>query len=136
MRHLYSNVKKDLLLHTINRYDEIVDGRTDLSPEEQYIQVSSLKMLEGKTFNPHKHIKQIRTSDICQESWVVIEGSVKVTLYDIDDTIIEEVILNKGDISITYNGGHNYTSLQDGTVVYEYKTGPYLGREYDKEDIR
>jgi len=135
MRNLYSNVKKDLLLHTINRYDEIVDGRIDLSPEEQYIQVSSLKMTEGKTFNPHKHIKQIRTSDICQESWVVIEGSVKATLYDIDDTIIEEVVLNKGDISITYNGGHNYTSLQDGTVVYEYKTGPYLGREYDKKDI-
>ena len=135
MKRIYSKVKENFLLHIVNTYDEIVDGRVDLSPAEQYLQVCSLKMSKGKTFIPHKHLKQIRISDICQESWAVVEGSVKATFYDIDDTVIEEVVLNKGDVSVTYHGGHNYTSLQDGTIVYEYKTGPYMGREYDKEDI-
>ena len=73
-----------------------------------------------------------KTTNIAQESWVVIKGLVEVTFYDIDDTILDKVILNPGDVSITYRGGHNYKILSDDTLVYEFKTGPYLGQQYDK----
>jgi hypothetical protein len=33
---------------------------------------------------------------------------------------------------MTFRGGHNYLILEDDTIVYEYKTGPYLGQELDK----
>ena len=52
-----------------------------------------------------------------------------------DDTIISEPILYPGDCSMTFRGGHNYLILEDDTIVYEYKTGPYLGQEFDKEFI-
>jgi cupin fold WbuC family metalloprotein len=93
-------------------------------------------MQKDKTFKPHKHIfKQGEKEVIAQESWVVIQGSVKVILYDLDDQIIAEEIINKGDCSITFEGGHNYYILEDDTVVYEYKTGPYKGQLLDKEFI-
>ena len=92
-------------------------------------------MDNGKTFRPHKHITQHRQTDITQESWIVIQGRVKAILYDIDDTIIREPILEVGDCSMTFRGGHNYLCLEDDSIVYEYKTGPYTGQENDKTFI-
>jgi len=66
---------------------------------------------------------------------VIISGKVKAILYDLDDTIISEPVLDTGDVSITLYGGHTYEILEDDTLVYEYKTGPYLGPEKDKEFI-
>ena len=135
MEKLYSKIEKETLLHIVNRLQEI-DGRTNIVPPKEFIQLSSLKMEKGKTFKPHKHIfKEGESEVIAQESWVVIKGSVKVILYDLDDTIIKKVILYPGDCSITLKGGHNYEILEDGTIVYEYKTGPYKGQSLDKEFI-
>ena len=90
-------------------------------------------MEKDKTFKPHKHIWKNRTRDvIAQESWVVIQGKVRCTFFDIDDNIIEEPILKSGDASFTLEGGHTYTILEDDTLVYEYKTGPYEGQKLDK----
>ena len=90
-------------------------------------------MKKNTTFKPHKHIyKQGEKEVIAQESWVIIKGKVKVIMYDLDDTIIHEPILNAGDTSITFRGGHNYLALEEDTIVYEYKTGPYKGQENDK----
>lgn len=133
---IYSKVNPSVLLHIICKKSDISESRINISPDEEYLQVSCFELKKGKTFKPHKHIKQIRTTDIVQESWVVIQGKVRAILYDLDDTIIEDHILNPGDCSITFHGGHNYESIEDGTIVYEYKTGPYLGQEKDKVFIQ
>ena len=52
--------------------------------------------------------------------------------YDLDDTLLVEPILYPGDASFTLEGGHNYEILEDDTLVYEYKTGPYEGQALDK----
>jgi cupin fold WbuC family metalloprotein len=130
---IYSKITPNLLLHVIVRKRDIIEGRIDIIPEEHFIQCSLLKMKKGKTFKPHKHIWKERTRNvIAQESWVVIQGSVKCMFYDINDTMIAECILNEGDISFTLEGGHNYYILEDNTLVYEYKTGPYEGQQLDK----
>ena len=136
MKKIYSKIDKTKLLHIIVRKDEINPGREDIVSEENFIQCSILNMEEGKTFKPHKHIWKERTRNvIAQESWIVIQGSVKCIFYDIDDTIIAEPILKVGDASFTLEGGHNYYILEDNTLVYEYKTGPYEGQEFDKTFI-
>jgi cupin fold WbuC family metalloprotein len=135
MKKIYSKVNPDVLLHIINRQKEVSETRTDLSPGKEYLQVSCFKLNNGKTFKAHKHIENIRETDITQESWIVIKGKVKAILYDIDDTVLEEIELCQGDCSITFRGGHNYLCMEDDTVVYEYKTGPYFGQEKDKEFI-
>ena len=133
MEKIYSKVDPSKLLHLIVRKEEITPGRQDIVPEENFIQCSILNMEKGKTFRPHKHIWKERTRNvIAQESWIVIQGSVKCIFYDIDNNIIAEPILYPGDASFTLEGGHNYLILEDNTLVYEYKTGPYEGHALDK----
>jgi cupin fold WbuC family metalloprotein len=136
MKKIYSKVDPSKLLHIIVRKEDITQGRQDIVSEEHFIQCSILNMEEGKTFRPHKHIWKERTRNvIAQESWIVIQGSVKCIFYDLDDTIIAEPILYPGDASFTLEGGHNYLILEDNTLVYEYKTGPYEGQALDKTFI-
>ena len=129
----YSNVKEGLLLHVVNRLEDI-EGRADIIPETNFIQCATLRMEKGKTFKPHKHIKKERTykEQIAQESWIVIRGAVKCIFYDIDDTVLATPVLREGDASFTLEGGHTYEILEDNTIVYEYKTGPYEGQHLDK----
>ena len=134
MKKIYSRVNPNILLHLINRLSEI-EGRTDVAPTEEFLQLATLRMSKNQTFKPHKHISLIKETNIAQESWVVIKGSVKCIFYDLDDTVIAEPILYPGDCSMTFRGGHNYLILEEDTVVYEFKTGPYLGQEFDKKFI-
>jgi len=136
MEKIYSKVEEGKLLHIINRLSDI-NGRTEVIPENNFIQCATLKMEKNKTFPPHKHITKDRhyTEQIAQESWIVIKGSVRCILFDIDDQIIATPILYPGDASFTLYGGHTYEILEQDTVVYEYKTGPYEGQSLDKTFI-
>ena len=121
-------------LHKVYKRSELTSERTELVDADNFIQCAYLRMDKGKTFRPHKHIWKEPSFDemIAQESWVVIRGCVKVYFYDTDMTLLETHILNAGDSSFTLEGGHTYEILEDSTIVYEYKTGPYEGQEKDK----
>mgnify|MGYP003674506665 FL=1 len=136
MEKIYSKVEPNKLLHMVNRMYEF-QGRKEVIPESNFLQCATLRMEKGKTFPPHKHIKKDRRhrQQIAQESWVVIRGSVKCILYDLDDTILATPTLKQGDASFTLYGGHTYEILEDDTLVYEFKTGPYEGQILDKEFI-
>lgn len=131
MEKIYSKVKEGQLMHIIYRSAD-TNGRINITPEDEFLQLACIRMEKDTTFRPHKHIYHEKITSITQESWVVIKGSVKCFLYDLDDSILSEPILNPGDCSITFHGGHNYLILEDDTLVYEYKTGPYLGQMLDK----
>ena len=130
---IYSRIDSDKLLHIIQRFYEI-EGRTDVAPANEFLQLATLRMEKGKTFRPHQHIwKPCQNAQvIAQESWVVIKGSVKCHLYDTNGELLREEVIRQGDCSMTFEGGHTYTILEDDTVVYEYKTGPYQGQVNDK----
>ena len=136
MKKIYSKID-DSLCHLVIRLNELNTPREDVIPESEFLQLALLKMEKGKTFRPHYHTyKDIDyKTAIAQESWVVLKGKVKVTFYDLDNTILEEPVLEAGDASVTLKGGHNLLILEDDTVVYEYKTGPYYGVEVDKDFI-
>jgi hypothetical protein len=136
MEKIFSKQQPEKLLHVIVRKSDLTPGRVEVVPEDHFIQCALLNMEKGKTFNPHKHIWKERTRNvIAQESWIVIQGSVKCIFYDIDDQIIATPILYPGDASFTLEGGHNYEIQEDNTLVYEYKTGPYEGQSLDKTFI-
>ena len=133
MQSIYSTVDEGKLLHQFySPSNQTTCQRLNISPEEESLQVSFLNLPQGTTFRPHKHIIHHRDMPMAQESWVVIRGSVEVYYYDLNDVLLQTAILNEGDITITYAGGHNYLALKEPTLVYEFKTGPYLGQKYDK----
>ena len=144
MKKIFSKIHPTVLLHIVNKTSdpemeklrsEMSGGRIDVAPEDEFLQVAALQMNAGKTFKPHKHIVHEKVTNIAQESWVVLSGSVRAILYDLDDSIISEETLNAGDLSMTFRGGHNYIATAPNTFVYEFKTGPYLGQALDKTFI-
>ena len=132
MQLIYSKSEPDKLLHIIIRKEDVTEQRMNIIDDKEFLQLAAMNLPLGKTFLPHKHIFCERTTTIAQESWVVIQGKVKAILYDINDEIFIEEILNSGDCSVTLYGGHNYEILENNTLVYEYKTGPYKGLKFDK----
>ena len=136
MKKIYSKIKPTLLLHMIVRKKDIID-RTNVITGENNLQLATLNMEKGTTFKPHHHINKylLFHNAYPQESWIIVQGSAKIIMYDIDNKIIGEEILYPGDASITLRGGHNYVALEEDTIVYEYKTGPYFGQKRDKKFI-
>lgn len=133
MEKVYSKVNNQLL-HFIKRKQSINQERENLVDTDNFIQCSAMILPKGEKFRPHHHIKRSvkHKQYIPQESWVIIQGSVKCFFYDIDDNLLTTCILYPGDASFTLDGGHSYLILEDDTIVYEYKTGPYLGIKFDK----
>tara|TARA_B100001123_G_C15210617_1_gene987104 strand:- start:158 stop:589 length:432 start_codon:yes stop_codon:yes gene_type:complete len=134
---IYSKIASNKILHIVHREQEFYNlekgHRKDLVDVKEFIQLSAMKMKKGQTFKPHQHIwKDGEKRVVTQESWIVIKGSVKCSFFDTDGSLLIEPILNAGDCSITLGGGHTYTILEENTLVYEFKTGPYKGAQNDK----
>lgn len=137
MLKIYSKVEPGLLLHIVNHLSDI-DGRTEIIPEDNFLQCATICLSKDKKFPPHYHIKKERhyKEQIAQESWIVVRGKVRCIMYDIDNTtVLATPTLEPGDASFTLQGGHTYEILEEDTIVYEYKTGPYEGQELDKRFI-
>ena len=136
---IFSPIDPDRLLHIVHSVSdsENTSERVEIAPADQFLQLCFLQTSEGRAFPAHKHLWKQSTNDsiIAQESWVVVRGKVEIRFYDLDNSYIATHILNPGDCSMTFEGGHAYKILEEDTVVYEYKTGPYQGQKLDKEFI-
>ncbi len=137
---IYSELNPSLLLHGVYKKSDLLsqaNQRIDLSAEDQTLQISALRILQPKKFQAHYHLEKSLGDFIskAQECWVVIEGKVAVFYYDLDNSLIAKTILDPGDISYTFHGGHGYEVLESGSLIYEFKSGPYLGVEKDKKVI-
>ena len=133
MKNIFSK-KKKILLHCIH-FKTDFKSRINITEDYQPLQISSMTLDKNNTFKPHYHKKTKKINNSTQECWIVIEGKIEATYYDIDNTIIETCILNVGDCSITLNGAHVLKPLTDTTKLYEIKNGPYLGHYNEIEYI-
>jgi hypothetical protein len=137
---IYSNIDPTLLLHGVYSKAELStqpESRVDFSSEVNGLQISSIRSTHTKSFKPHFHLNKSIKEHIskAEEAWVVIKGSVLVNYFDTDNSMLKEVVLNPGDVSYTFDGGHGYKILENETLIYEFKSGPYLGPELDKKYI-
>jgi hypothetical protein len=139
MNRIYSRKHPEKLLHIVRRKEEMIrqsSGREDLSPKDQFLQIASLKLPKNKTFQAHQHIwREGEPLIIPQESWIVISGCVQVLFYDVDGVFLDSHNLFSGDVSITFEGGHNYVIHAENTLIYEVKSARYYGQEKDKTFI-
>ena len=134
MKKLFSKVDGRIICSFILK-NQINEYRTDLSDENELLQGSARILKKDIYVKPHKHLPVKRETLGTQESWVVIEGKVLATLYDLDDSKLEEIELKAGSCMIFYRGGHSLKVIDDNTIFYEFKNGPYLGYDNDKSNI-
>lgn len=138
MDKIYSKKSPNVLLHIVWRYKEGNVGKMNfIIPEEECLQgAAGVHLPEGYEFGgPHKHRPQERNTKKTQESFVVINGNVEVEMYDIDNMPLFKTILNPGDCYVYLGGGHAFKVLTPNSFFYEFKNGPYFGRDKDKEFI-
>lgn len=116
------------LLHVILRANEIEPGRADISDPGEALQLAAISAAPGTNFRAHRHIPKAAPAEhVTQEAWVILNGAVTVYYYDLEGQYLGGGLLRAGDCSITYAGGHGYRIRDEGTKVYEFKTGPYGG---------
>ena len=132
MKRIFSNINQEELLLVINKKEDIDNNRKDLCPDGQFLQISTKVLSCGTKFKPHKHLYLERNTNITQEAWIILSGKIKATFYDLDDSIILEEILTLGDCAVVFSAGHSFEVLEDNTILYEVKNGPYYGIEKDK----
>tara|TARA_B100001057_G_C22523892_1_gene823001 strand:- start:175 stop:588 length:414 start_codon:yes stop_codon:yes gene_type:complete len=135
MERYYSKKEEGKLIFSLLRFEEISERRTDLSPDQEFLQVCGRVMPSGIGVPPHRHIETHRETNLTQEAWVLLKGKVRARFYDIDDSFLCERNVGAGDAIVLYRGGHSLEVLEDDTIFYEFKNGPYFGVSKDKEKI-
>jgi len=136
MERYYSKKDEQKLIFCLSRFENISDKRIDLSPDSEIMQVCARKMKKGDSVAAHKHLNVDRATKTTQECWVLLGGKVSATFYDIDDSYLCKRIIKSGDVVVFYRGGHALEVLEDDTIFYEFKNGPYFGVEVDKQEIK
>ena len=83
---------------------------------------SNLK--ENTVIKRHIHNKQERVIKSTSEVIVVIEGTIEVEIYDLDENLEHKCILKKGDTVALFSGGHGLKAIGNSKFI-EVKQGPY-----------
>lgn len=110
-------------------------GLTFFTDDSDFLQVGSWNYQHGKKLLAHNHNIVERTVNRTQEFIFIAQGSLKASVYDEDDQLLEDVILEQGGCMICHAGGHGYEILSDDTVVMEIKNGPYMGADRDRRRL-
>ncbi len=130
---IFSKCEKDKLLHLVFNNINEVKSRMNLSEDNEFLQVMILRENKDKVFGAHYHLpKKLSVFPITQESLVVIKGSIECFFYDTDNKLIANHQIFAGDCVVTFYGGHRYKILENDTLFYEFKNGPYNGQLEDK----
>ena len=126
MNKIFSKIKKKTLLHIISRSIPKNSKRLDLTEHEMSLQVSRIN-LKNSLVKPHfnNKIKLNSGLNIQNECWIVLSGKISVSLFDIDKSKIKNLTLSKGEILITYSGGHSINEATNSSEIIELKLGPY-----------
>jgi len=130
---VFSKVDAGRLLCLIANATEPGPARHDLSPSAEKIQAAVVRMDKGKVVAPHIHQPlQLLEPEVAitQESWVVLQGKIRVRVFDVDRVFLEDAVLFAGSMLVNFHAGHSLECLEDGTVMLEFKNGPYRGPDF------
>jgi cupin fold WbuC family metalloprotein len=131
-----TEIKKDGILYAIHDPIETLENKNTTKwygTSEEYIQASRLFYDRGKFFRPHRHLSNPREVEWTQECFVVVKGRIKANIYDGQDNYIDSFVMKAGDIGIFYLGGHSFEILDNDTIAFEIKPGPFTSVEQDKK---
>jgi hypothetical protein len=110
MTKIYSVIDNSLLFIHLDLHEQLnYTDRTDVVPEHYPVQLAICNFSKDVIISPHTHSSKLNDGlalHPTQECWIVINGFIEVTLYDIDKSFIKTLDLNPGDIFITFGGGH------------------------------
>ena len=132
MMRIVSKCDPNIALAVAHVASDCAEPRIDLCDPIEPLQVSILNY-EGKV-PAHRHFELAREEHAnIQECWIVLSGTVEVSIYDIDNQLVTNVVLGAGDVMVSLRGAHAL-NFGEGSKVVEIKTGPYR-QQHDKYKI-
>jgi len=100
----------------------------------EMLQWGTMRYDEGRILQPHVHHRVNRQGKYrTHEFLFVVQGKLGATFYTLDKKFIISKVLEAGDYVCLYSGGHGFRVLEDDTMFFEVKHGPFIGIEQDKE---
>lgn len=129
-------VHKGEVVAIFHKQNEWKQGLDFLTEDKDYIQAGTWWYEKGRVLKAHRHKTNPRIVERTQETFILLEGRLRVDLYDEKNEIFLQEELSAGDIGIILNVGHGYYILEDNTRVLEVKPGPFTSVELDKEMIQ
>ena len=132
---IFSKTKKNLPVAAYYKFKKGIKKRIDISPEKEFLQIGLINLIDRKELVPHKHLRNLRKTNITQEAWVLIKGSIISNIYDLDNKLLKKLKLEFGDILVLFRGGHSFKRIKKNKIIYEIKNGPYLGSKKDQLKI-
>lgn len=124
--------KDDKVLARLVKAEDWNEGLGFYSNDDEVIQVGTWQYDSGKALMKHIHNEVDRTITRTNEVLYVVSGKVKAFVYDLEENLVEELMVDEGDTLILLDCGHGYEIMADKTKVIEIKNGPYLGAETDR----
>lgn len=128
---MHSKIDPNKRLATLFYFDALV-ARQDLLEPDSILQVAVIPFQRGSTVAPHRHLGIQRSISGTQEVWVVARGTITVQMFDLDDSPIDCFRLVERDVFVTLSGGHAILEVEEDSILYEIKNGPYLGESNDR----
>jgi mannose-6-phosphate isomerase-like protein (cupin superfamily) len=127
-----TRVEKDGEIYAIVlRREFAAAGPNFFTPGEFSQQLGMLIHPKGKTVKRHRHKLVKREIFRTQEVLVLLEGRIRVDIYDEAGARLRALLLKPGDAILLARGGHKVQILEDAKII-EVKQGPYAGFD-DKE---
>lgn len=111
-----------IALHIGNK--DIEDGTHPITPSEWPLQALMMRRKKGHVFAKHTHAVMDRTTTSLQETIVVNEGAVAVTVCDRDGEDLGTYTVRAGECLFLVNGGYKIEVVEDA-AFYEFKNGPH-----------
>jgi len=102
------------------------------TPPELSQQLAYMNRPKGYQIAAHTHNLMQRILHNTLETLIIRRGKVRIDFYDLDAKLLDQRILQGGDIILLANGGHGLTMLED-TEIVEVKQGPFAG---DADKVR
>ncbi len=123
---------KDKLVAVIYRSNIPVKGVKFLTGDGNPLQVGIHQREKGVRLSPHIHkLDNPITINSIQEILYVVEGKIKVTLYNDKGIVLKTKLLGRGDSILFVSGGHGVDFLESSRI-FEVKQGPYPGVTHAK----
>ena len=120
------------IISIIYRDEDWVKGLNFITPADMFVQVGSWWYDKGRVLAKHIHKNFDRTAKRTQECVYVRKGSMRVTVYTEELTVLESFELKTGELAVFAYGGHGYEILEDDTQIIESKNGPFIDVDTDK----
>lgn len=116
--------KNGKLIAMIVNIDSSNEKKQFFTNNEDDVQFGVFSLEEKEIIENHYHPTKNRRITTTSEVLVVLEGEVEATLFDDNLDLISSHIIKKGNVLITFSGGHGLKVIKK-TKLLEIKQGPY-----------